>query len=44
VFEHRHEALAVEELGLTTPVRREVRRGPLDIQREQNLEDVERRI
>jgi hypothetical protein len=44
VFEHHHEALAVEEPGLTTPVRREVRQGPLDTQREQDLEDVERRI
>jgi hypothetical protein len=44
VFGHHHETLAVEELGITTPVRREVRRGPLDTQREQDLEDVERRI
>ena len=44
VFEHHHEMLAVEELGITTPVRREVRRGPLDTQREHDLEDIERRI
>ena len=44
VFEHHHETLAVEELGITTPVRREVRRGPLDTQREHDLEDIERRI
>ena len=44
VIEHLHETLAVEELGITAPVRREVRRGPLDTQREQDLEDVERRI
>jgi hypothetical protein len=34
VFEHHHETLAIEELGITTLVRREVRRGPLDTQRE----------
>jgi hypothetical protein len=44
VFEHHHELLAVEELGITAPVRREVRRGPLDTQREQDLEDIERCI
>lgn len=44
VFEHHHETLAVEELCITTPVRHEVRKGPLDTQREQDLEDVERHI
>lgn len=44
VFENGHEALAVETLGLQTSIRTVTRKGPLDLQREQDLEDVERRI
>lgn len=44
VFMGRHEELAVEALGITTPLRREVRRGPLDTQREQELDEVDQRI
>jgi hypothetical protein len=44
VFGGRLEQLAIDELGLTTLVRREVRKGPLDTEREQTLESVEARI
>jgi hypothetical protein len=44
VFGGRLEQLAIDELGLKTSVRREVRKGPLDTQREQDLEIVEARI
>ena len=44
VFGNGHEALAIEELGLTTSIRREIRKGPLDIQRERELEASEARI
>jgi hypothetical protein len=44
VFSGRLENLAIEELGLKTSVRREVRKGPRDTEREQDLEAVEARI
>lgn len=44
VFSGQHESLAIEELGLTTVVRNEIHKGPLDIQRERNLEELEKRI
>lgn len=44
VFENGHEALAIKELELTTPTKTEVRKGPLDIQRERELKEVEGRI
>jgi hypothetical protein len=44
VFGNEHEALAIEDLGLTTSIRREIRKGPLDIQRERELEASEARI
>jgi tetratricopeptide (TPR) repeat protein len=44
VFEHHHEELAVEALCIATTVQREVRRGPLDTQREQDLDEVETRF
>jgi len=44
VFSSGHEELAIEELELTTSIRREVRKGPLDIQRERDLQELEERI
>jgi hypothetical protein len=44
VFEHQHEKLAVEALRISTTVQRDVRRGPLDTQREQDLDEAERRF
>lgn len=44
VFAHHHEALAIEELGITASVHHEMRRGPLDTQREQDLQEIEHRI
>lgn len=44
VFGGRHEQLAIEELRLSTSVRHEVRKGPLDAQREADLAEVEARI
>ena len=44
VFNGRHEQLAIDELRLTAPARREVRKGPLDYQREADLAALEDRI
>jgi hypothetical protein len=44
VFAEHLEQLAIDELGLRTSVRREIRKGPLDTEREQSLEKVEARI
>ena len=44
IFDGKHEALAIEELRLSTSVRRAVRRGPLDTEREADLTAVEERI
>ena len=44
VFGGRHEALAIEELGVTALSRREVTKGPLDTRREQELEEAETHI
>jgi len=44
VFENRREALAIEDLQLQTSTRKQIRRGPLDIQREAELVEVEKRI
>ncbi len=44
VFEGRHEALAIEELGVTGLSRREVTKGPLDARREEKLGEAEARI
>lgn len=41
VFEGKHEALAIEELGLAVSVRTHVRRGPLDLCREEELTKVQ---
>lgn len=44
VFGSGRELLAIEELGLKTEVRRRIRRGPLDLVRERDLNDAEGRI
>ena len=44
VFEGHLEQLAVDQLGIATLMRTEFRRGPLDTEREQDLETVQARI
>jgi hypothetical protein len=44
VFGNGRELLAIEELNLSASTRKEVRRGPLDLQREQRREIIEERI
>jgi tetratricopeptide (TPR) repeat protein len=44
VFTGRHEDLAVAELNLTALKRRDVRKGPLDVRRERDLEDLDTQI
>jgi hypothetical protein len=44
VFEHHHEGFTVDALGMSTSILHEVRRGPLDTEREQDLDDTEQRI
>jgi hypothetical protein len=44
VFTSSHEELAIEELELTTHSRKAVVKGPLDVQRERELEETEKRI
>lgn len=44
VFGNGHEALAIEELELTTSTRKVVQKGPLDIQRAREMEELEQCI
>lgn len=44
VFKGRHENLAITELGVSALSRREVSKGPLDVRRKGDLEEVETRI
>ena len=44
VFTNRHEALAIEHLKLQTSIRTSFRKGPRDVEREQDLVEVEGRI
>jgi hypothetical protein len=44
VFSGGLEEVAIEELGLAPSLRKVVRQGPLDVQREQDLQEIERRI
>ena len=44
VFTNHLEQLVIEELKLTTAVRHEIRKGPLDTQHEQDLRAIEGRI
>ena len=44
IFENKLEDLAIEELGIEISMRRDVQKGPLDIQRERELEDLEKGI
>jgi hypothetical protein len=44
VFSKGREGLAVEDLELATSIRKQVRKGPLDTRRENDLKEAERRI
>lgn len=44
VIAGKHEELSIKALNLTVPLLNEVRKGPLDTQRERDLEEVEERI
>jgi hypothetical protein len=44
VFEDKHESIAIEELRLSVPVNTNVKKGPLDLQRDDALETLESRI
>ncbi len=44
VFDHGRQELAVRELGVSPSIRKQVRQGPLDLQRESELERLEARI
>jgi hypothetical protein len=44
VFGNRHEQLAIQELRLSTTVRPEAKKGPLDLHREADLAEAEGRI
>jgi hypothetical protein len=44
VFANRHEALAIEDLQIATSMRREIKRGPLDRQRELDFSELAVRI
>ena len=44
VFGGGHEGLAVEDLRLTSSVRKRVQKGPLDVQRERELAEIEQRV
>lgn len=44
VFEGGHESLAIEQLHIQTSVDTQVRKGPLDLSREEELTEVEARI
>jgi len=44
VFANGHEGLAIDDLQLATSARRELRKGPLDTQRELDLSELEDRI
>ncbi len=44
VFENGLEELVIQELGLEISTRRDVQKGPLDIQREKKLNETEKRI
>jgi len=44
VFGNRLEQLAIDELKLTIAIRHEIRKGPLDTVREQDLQHIEERI
>ena len=44
VFDHGREELAIQKLGISPTIRRQVRQGPLDLQREAELSRLESRI
>ena len=44
VFTEKLETLAISELGLELSTRAEIQKGPIDVQRERELEEIEARI
>jgi hypothetical protein len=44
IFENKLEGLAIEEFDLEISTRREIQKGPLDIQRERKLDALEKKI
>jgi len=44
VFQGKHESVAIEELNLTLQIRTEDRKGSRDVERESDLEQIEKRI
>lgn len=44
VLKHGHEAIAVAMLGVPAAIRRSIRKGPRDVEREQTLEELEKRM
>ena len=44
IFTDSLQALAISELGLELPTRTEVQKGPVDVQRERDLKEIEARI
>ncbi len=44
VFGEHLEQLAIDELHLAVTTRHEIRKGPLDVEREQDIQDIEERI
>jgi hypothetical protein len=44
IFIGKHEAIAIEELGITALTRRKTVKGPQDIKREEELDELEKRI
>lgn len=44
VFKNGHESLAIDVLGLQASIRPQVRKGPLDLKKEEDLSKVETRI
>jgi hypothetical protein len=44
VFDGHHESLAIDKLGLLTSIRPQVRQGPQDLEKQQELATIEQRI
>lgn len=44
VFANEHEELAIQDLQLQTSIRKEVKKGPLDLQRAAHFDELEKRI
>ncbi len=44
IFDHGRQELAIRELGVSASIRKQIRQGPRDLQREAKLKDLEARI